>query len=243
MKPSLFLTLAIFLVSIPIALPAQEQHFQSRNHIFTQGSAEVTGQNDSAKLQLSIQTEAKAMDNAAVQNATRTEAVLQAIKNLKIPGLKMQTNNYRVVPQKDFKARPPVIRGYEVQNEIEVTAEGFPPKNLSDYISTVIDTALKKGANTVRTIQFYIKDKKRLEQQGLTLATQDAIDQAHILANAAGVKLGRIVSISTQPVAVPLRSNVFKVAAMADQEASMKPPIESGENTIYVNVSVVYEIE
>ena len=242
MKPLFFLSLALFIAAMPYAAIAQSQYLLNRNLIFTEGTADVTGQNDSARISLSVQSEARKLEKAAADNATKTEAVLQAVKALRIKDLKVKTRNYRVTPQKDFKARPPVTKGYEVRNEIEITTEGFAPRELSDQVSMVIETSLKNGANTVRNIQFYIKDKQELEKQGLSRATREAMAQAQILASAAGVKLGRIVSISTQPIAVPIRAEMFRSERVAAQDASMKPPIESGESKIYFHVSVVYEI-
>ena len=242
MKPLFFLSLALFIAAMPYAAIAQSQYLLNRNLIFTEGTADVTGQNDSARISLSVQSEARKLEKAAADNATKTEAVLQAVKALRIKDLKVKTRNYRVTPQKDFKAKPPVTKGYEVRNEIEITTEGFAPRELSDQVSKVIETSLKNGANTVHNIQFYIKDKQELEKQGLSLATKEAMAQAQILASAAGVKLGRIVSISTQPIAVPIRAEMFRSERVAAQDASMKPPIESGESKIYFHVSVVYEI-
>lgn len=242
MKPLFFLSLALFIAAMPYAAIAQSQYLLNRNLIFAEGTADVTGQNDSARISLSTQSEARKLEKAAADNATKTEAVLQAVKALRIKDLKVKTRNYRVTPQKDFKAKPPVTKGYEVRNEIEITTEGFAPRELSDQVSKVIETSLKNGANTVHNIQFYIKDKQELEKQGLSLATKEAMAQAQILASAAGVKLGRIVSISTQPIAVPIRAEMFRSERVAAQDASMKPPIESGESKIYFHVSVVYEI-
>jgi uncharacterized protein len=242
MKPLFFLTLALFIVAMPYAAIAQSQYMLNRNLVFAEGTADVTGQNDSARISLSVQSEAREMEEAAADNVTKTEAVLQAVKALRFKDLKVKTRNYSVTPQKDFKAKPPVTKGYEVRNEIEITTEGFAPKELSDQVSKVIETSLKNGANTVNNIQFYVKDKQMLEKQGLSLATKEAMAQAQILASAAGVKLGRIVSISTQPIAVPIRAEMFRSAGVAAQDASMKPPIESGESKIYFHVSVVYEI-
>jgi len=242
MKPLIFITLGIFILAMPNAAIAQSQNLLNRNLIFAESTAELTGQNDSARIFLSVQSEAREMEKAAADNATKTEAVLQAVKALPIKDLKVKTSNYRITPQKDYNAKPPVTKAYEVRNEIEITTEGFAPRELSDQVSKVIATSLKNGANTVHNIQFYIKDKQELEKQGLSLATKEAMAQAQVLASAAGVKLGRIVSISTQPIAVPIRAEMFRSAGVAAQDASMEPPIESGESKIYFRVSVVYEI-
>jgi len=242
MKPLIFLSLGLLIAAMPNAAIAQSQNLLNRNLIFAEGTADVTGQNDSARISLAIQSEAREMEKAAANNATKTEAVLQAVKALPIKDLKVKTRNYSLTPKKDYKAKPPVTKGYEVRNEIEITTEGFAPRELSDQVSKVIETSLKNGANTVHNIQFYIKDKQELEKQGLSLATKEAMAQAQVLASAAGVKLGRIVSISTQPIAVPIRAEMFRSAGVAAQDASMEPPIESGESKIYFRVSVVYEI-
>lgn len=242
MKPLFFISIALFIAAMPNAAIAQSQYLLNRNLIFAEGTADVSGQNDSARISLSVQSEAREMEKAAADNATKTEAVLQAVKTLRIKDLKVKTRNYRVSPQKDFKAKPPVTKGYEVHNEIEITMEGFAPRELSDQVSKVIGATLKNGANSVSNIQFYIKDKQELEKQGLNLATKAAMAQAKILASAAGVELGRIASISTQPTAVPIRAQMFRAAEMAAQDASIEPPIESGESKIHFRVSVVYEI-
>jgi uncharacterized protein YggE len=242
MKPLFFLSLGLFIAAMPNASIAQSQNLLNRNLVFAEGSADVTGENDSARILLSVQSEAREMEKAAADNATKTKAVLQAVKALPIKDLKIKTRNYRITPQKDYKAKPPVTKGYEVRNEIEITTEGFAPKELSAQVSKMIATSLKNGANSVHNIQFYIRDKQELEKQGLSLATKEAMAQAQILASAAGVKLGRIVSISNQPIAVPIRAEMFRSAGAAVQETSMEPPIESGESKIFFRVSVVYEI-
>lgn len=242
MKPLFFLFLALVVAAMPGAAIAQSPQRLTRNLIFTEGTADVTGQNDSARISLSVQSEARDMEKAAADNAARTEAVLQAVKALPIEDLKVKTRNYRLSPQKDLKATPPETTGYAVRNEIEITIEGFAPRELSDQVAKVIHTSLKNGANTVHNIQFYIKNKQALEKQGLTLATKAAIAQAHVLASAAGVALGRIVSISTQPIAEPIRPQMFRAAGVTAQDASMEPPIESGESTIHSRVGVVHEI-
>lgn len=243
MKAFFLFLLTFCLTSLPNNVSAQSQHTLDRNFIFTQGTAEITGQNDSARIHISVQTEAREMEKAAADNAAKTDAVIEAIKALDIRDLKKKTANYRVTPKKDFKARPPVIRGYEVVNEIVITTEGFEPKELSAQVSKVVGTALEAGANMIRNIQFYINDRASLEKQGLRLATQEAVEQANVLAEAAGVRLGRIVSISTQPIAVPFRGDMFKAAGRVAGDASMEPPIESGESSISVHVDVVHEME
>jgi uncharacterized protein YggE len=146
------------------------------------------------------------------------------------------------MPQRDYKSRPPKINGYDVHNAIEITLEGFEPEPLSKNISMMIGKALESGSNNINQIQFYIKNKSALEKQALKQSTQEAMDRARTLAEASGVKLKRIVSLSTQPIHIPTRQHMLRAAGMKS-EASAAPPIEIGESQIRVQVSIAYEIE
>ena len=204
--------------------------------------AEVTGQNDSAKISLAVVTEGRNLEQASSENAGKIDAVLKGLKDLRIENLKLKTANYRVSPQKDYKARPPKIYGYEVSNAIEVTLAGFEPEPLAKNVSKIIGKALESGSNNINHIQFYINNKQPLEKDALKLATQEAMDRARTLAEAAGVKLKRVVSLSTQPIHIPPRPQMLRAAEMKT-EAAAAPPMEIGESQIRVTVSIAYEIE
>ncbi len=204
--------------------------------------AEVTGQNDSAKISLAVVTEGRNLEQASSENAGKIDAVLKGLKDLRIENLKLKTANYRVSPQKDYKARPPKINSYEVSNAIEVTLAGFEPEPLAKNVSKIIGKALESGSNNINHIQFYINNKQPLEKDALKLATREAMDRARTLAEAAGVKLKRVVSLSTQPIHIPPRPQMLRAAEMKT-EAAAAPPMEIGESQIRVTVSIAYEIE
>ena len=173
----------------------------------------------------------------------KTKTVLTTIKGFNIKKLKLKTSNYRVTSQRDHKARPPKIKGYEVHNAIEVTLEEFEPEHLSKYVSKIVGKAMESGANNIHGIQFYIKNKEPLEKEALTQATQEAMARARTLAKAAGVKLKRIVSLSTHPIHMPPKPHMFREAAMKTEAGALAPPIEIGESRIRAQVTLAYEIE
>ena len=221
---------------------AQSSPASDRNLILTEGKAEVTGQNDSARISVAVLTDGRNLEQVSSVNAGKSKEVLEVIKSLNIRNLKLKTSNYRVTPQRDYKARPPKIKGYEVYNAIEVTLEGFEPEHLSKHVSKIIGKALESGANNINHIQFYIKNREPLEKEAIIQATQKAMDRAGTLAKAAGVKLKRIVSLSTYPIHMPPRPQ-FRAVTMKTEAAAGAPPIESGESQICVQVSIAYEIE
>jgi uncharacterized protein YggE len=209
--------------------------------ILTDGTAEVMGQNDSARTLIAVVSNGRNLEQVSSENADRAKSVLKAIKGLGIDNMKLKTSNYRVIPQKDYKVRPPRIKGYEVQNTVSVKLEGFEPVLLSGYVSKIIGTALESGANNIHSIQFYIKNRQPLEKKALTRATREAMERAGVLARAADLKLKRIVSLSSQPVYTPQGPRMLRVNAMKEDAAA--PPIETGESRIHVKVSIAYEIE
>lgn len=242
MKIAFIPVLTVSLLLMAHSTLAQCPSASDRNLILTQGMAEVMGQNDSARISVAVVTQGRNLEQVSSENAGKTKAVIQAIKGLNIKDLKLKTSNYRVTPQRDYKARPPKIKGYEVHNAIEITLEGFEPEPLSGHVSMMIGKALESGSNNINHIQFYIKNKSALEKEALKQSTQQAMDRARTLAEAAGVKLKRIVSLSTQPIHIPTRQHMLRAAGMKT-EASAAPPIEIGESQIRVQVSIAYEIE
>jgi len=243
MKRAFILVLTACFCLVANSVFAGSPAVSDRNLILTEGTAEVMGQNDSATIFVAVVTDGRKLEQAGSENAEKTKAVITAIKGLNIKHLKLETSNYRVTPQRDYKARPPKIKGYEVSNAIMVTLEGFETEPLSKHVSRIVGKALESGANAIQRIQFYLKDKSALEKKALKLATQEAMERAKTLAQAAGVTLKGIVSLSTQPMYSPPQPHMLRAAEMKADTGAMAPPMEIGESRIRAQVNIAYEIE
>jgi hypothetical protein len=243
MKRAFILVLTVCFCLMANSVFAGSPEASDRNLILTEGTAEVMGQNDSATIFIAVVTEGRKLEQVGSENADKTKAVITAIKGLNIKHLKFETSNYRVTPQRDYKARLPRITGYEVSNAIMVTLEGFETEPLSKHVSRIVGKALESGANAIQRIQFYLKDKSALEKKALKLATQEAMERAKTLAQAAGVTLKGIVSLSTQPMYSPPQPHMLRAAEMKADAGAMAPPMEIGESRIRAQVSIAYEIE
>ncbi len=241
-KTFILILVAGVLLCIPF-VSAESVPAADRNLILTDGGAEVTGENDSVKITIAVVTQGRNLEAVSAANMDITGKVILAVKSLNIERLTLKTIDYRVTPQRDYKAKPPNIKGYEVHNGVTVTLEGFASDRLSGHAAIIVAKALEKGANNIHSIKFYIKDRTLLEHRALALATRQAITRAETLAGAAGVKLKRIVSLSTYPVHSPPMPNTFRRAGIQATAESMVPPMEPGESRIRVQVSLAYEIE
>ena len=243
MKKIFIVTLLLGVLFNPFTATAGSGQASDRNLILTDGTAEVIGANDSVRISISVVTQGRNMKTVSAENMDITDKVISAVKLLNIESLKLNTIDFRVTPKRDYKAKPPKIKGYEVHNGVAVILEKFEPDQLSMHASTIIAKALKNGANSIHGIKFYIKNRTLLENKALTLATRKAVARAQTLAKAAGVKLKQIVSLSSYPVARPPRANMLRSAGIQAKAEAMAPPMEPGESRIQAQISLAYEIE
>ena len=243
MKKACFLLLIAVLFLQGHSTFAQSRSDADRNVILTEGTAEVTGPNDSVRISISVVTEGRNLEQAGTENADKSQKVINGMKDLNIKNLDLKTSNYRVIPQRDYKARPPEIKGYEIHNSIDIRLEELDPDQLSGYVSRVIGNALESGANSISYIQSYIKNRALLEKEALTRAIQEARDRAEIIAGAAGVRIKRVVKVSTHPDDQMPRPQMLRSAATEADTATLSPPIEIGESRVSAHVSMVFEIE
>ncbi|TQR18689.1 SIMPL domain-containing protein [Psychrobacillus vulpis] len=195
------------------------------------GNGKVAAQPNYVQIRLEVTTVGKDLSEAQQENAIIMNRVIQSILALNIPREDIQTAAYNILPTYDYIEGKQVFRGYEVTNAITVKERDV------SQVGTVIDTAVKNGANHVSGIQFRVEDADAYYQQALRLALQNAQMKAKTIAET--MKL----SLHPQPIEVVEESNeppvLYKSVAMADQ--SLATPIEQGQITISADVRVKFQ--
>jgi hypothetical protein len=124
---------------------------------------------------------------------------------------------------------------FAVDNTVSVTL-----RDLSK-IGVLLDAAVTAGANSVYGISFDVEDKESALQEARAQAVANAKSQAEQLAQAAGITLGPVYSISyynSYPSPMYYDSKGVGGASYANAV-----PISPGQLTITVDVSVSYEIK
>ena len=101
----------------------------------------------------------------------------------------MRTASYDLQPEFDYANGKQTLRGYVARNSIEVRIDDLPK------MGSVIDVSVGAGATSVSNIRFDLKDRTAAEQEALKLAVADAKSQADAAAQAAGVRVERIVRL------------------------------------------------
>src|ERR1051325_3066904 len=82
----------------------------------------VQAQPDPASLTLSVVTQGRRAIDAQQENATKTDAVVRALKSAAGTGAEVKTRGYSLQPLRVYKeGQPPAITGYEARNTVTVT--------------------------------------------------------------------------------------------------------------------------
>jgi len=193
---------------------------------------------DIAYIYVGVHTEKSSASEAVDENNTQTQTMIQALKDFGIDAKDIRTTNFSIWPNDKYDSQtgqPTGQKTYVVDNTVYVTV-----RNL-DKLGDLLDTVVAAGANTVNSIQFDVADKESALKQARADAVKDAKTQASELADAAGVKLGEIQSISfydNQPV--PMAEGKGGGGGVAAQAAV---PIQPGQLTFTVTVSMTYDIK
>lgn len=123
---------------------------------------------------------------------------------------------------------------YRVSNMLHITVRKI------DTVGDVLSRAVEAGANQAWGVSFDIDDPDPLAQKSRAEAVEDARKQAAELAQLAGVKLGRVVSVMDEEgggVVAPAASARYAKAEMS------RVPVESGQLAVQRRVRVVFAIE
>lgn len=190
---------------------------------------------DIAYIYIGVHDESPTASEAVDANKAHTTAVINAIKKAGVDAKDIRTTNFSIYPSQQY-APDGTISGtvYMVDNSVYVTV-----RNL-DILGSLLDDAISAGANNINSIQFDVADKTAAVKEARAKAVEDAKTQAQEMAYAAGITLGDVQNLSfyeTSPV--PMFGGKGGGGGMA---ADMSVPIQPGQLTISVNVSMTYSI-
>lgn len=212
---------------------------QESRKIHVTGNGSVVGEPDIATLNLGVSVEKKTVAEAREVAAVAMTAVIDALKARGIAENDIQTERFSIYPQYDYTENGRVLRGYSVNNTVSAKVREL------ENLSGVIDDAAEAGGDivVVNAIQFMIEDTTPLQTQARGLAVKDAAAKAQTLADASGVTLGKPITITETSHTTSPPIAFAREAAFAEDSALSSTPIEAGELTVTVNITIVYEIE
>jgi len=229
--------LPLVLAMIQSGRTAELEEFARVISVTGQGTVSVTP--DVATVQVGVVTQAAEASEALTQNSAAVARLLAVLKDdFNIAAKDLQTSNFSVNPQYDNNPRrgnleSPKISSYMVSNQVSVKI-----RQLTD-LGKLLDAAVRSGGNRVFGITFGVDDPSEVENQARRASVKDARARAELFAEAAGVKLGRVVSISEQSVP-SISPRMMGRAMMASAERAV--PVESGEQQVEASIQMIFEV-
>ncbi|MDO6967088.1 SIMPL domain-containing protein [Rhizobium alvei] len=224
------------------ALSAKAEEARPREPvIIVSGEAQAAVAPDQAIMTFAVVREAKTAREALDANNDAMAKVLAELKKLKIADRDLQTSGFSVEPQyfypedNDGRNKPPELTGYRISNTLTIRLRDI------NQTGAVLDRVVTLGVNQGGDIRFVNEDPSKAIAKARAEAMKDAKAKASVLAEAAGVKLGRVLEISEtsgRPEPVPMVR-----MTMAKEAADAAVPIASGENSYSVSVNATFAIE
>jgi uncharacterized protein YggE len=216
------------------ALPALAHDGPDKRTISLSASGAVKTTPDKVDISTGVTTEAKTAREALDQNTEAMTKVVEALKADGIDAKDIQTVNFSIGPVYEQKAegKPPVVVGYRVTNQVRITLHDIKK------LGAILDKVVTLGANQIDGIEFGVEEPEALKDEARKLALKNVTDNAKLYAEAAGVGLGQILSITEEESSYQPR-----YAPMATRMDSAKEaPIEAGTASVEVRVRVSWEI-
>ncbi|WP_047980352.1 SIMPL domain-containing protein [Ornithinibacillus contaminans] len=197
------------------------------------GEGTVSVQPDQATITLGVVTENANLRQAQERNAQIATRIRNSLLEQGIPRENIQTSEFRVDMNYDYKDGVQQFRGYRVTNLITVT--------ISDLarIGELVDIAVDNGANTVRNINLTLANQDTYYNEALTRAIQNAQQKAVVVGQTLGVDLNQTpVQIQELTSRAPIEPRPMVLGISTEQATTT--PIETGQLKITASVEAKF---
>lgn len=230
-----FAVVLLALVSLagPTAEAAAEESRMERT-VTVSATGTAIAVPDSARIATGVLSEAATAREALTANNAAMTKLIAALKENGIEAQDIQTSGFNLNPRytNPRDGQPPVIDGYQAANQATIHV-----RNL-DKMGEVLDNLVSVGANQMNGITFEVSTAETLRDAARKEAIANARRRAELFATAAGVKVGKVVSITEGAMVEP--RPFFKAGRVAAMEAV---PVERGTQSLEATVTVTWELD
>jgi uncharacterized protein len=193
---------------------------------------------DRAILRFGVVTERPTAAAASSENAAVMAAILEDLKAMGIADVDTQTEGVSLQPvsaqERDAKGATKTIKSYRASNTLAVFVK--PVEKAGEIIGRVID----KGANSLDGVDYDHSSLDAKRDELRAKAVKDAERRARIYAEAAGLRLARVIEI--RPVDEgPIAMKSFD-ARIAAAPAAAPVPLRPGQQRISERVAIIWAL-
>ena len=198
------------------------------------GEAKLEIVPDQAFVSAGVTNQGKSAREALDLNKRNMADVIQALRDSGVAEADMRTASVTVQPMlsnqgKDDRSR---VVGYAVSNRITVRIA--EPTKLGE----LLDRLVAAGANQINDVRFTVADESKRRDAVRADAVRDARRKAELYAQAAGARVGRVVTISELDAPSP-SPHLLTLRSAGDGGV----PILPGMQPLSMQISVTWELE
>jgi uncharacterized protein len=218
------------------AFAAEGMAAETSRELVVTGQGRVEAVPDLATVTAGVEAQAEEAAEALAESGETMREVLAALEEAGIARTDIQTSHvalepvYRQRNDRDGMIEAPEVVGYIARNILTVRVREV------GAVGAVLDDISAAGVNRIIGIAFRLAEPRVHEDAARAAAVRDARDKAALLADAAGIELGQILSLrETMPFDRPF--------PMARAEMAMDGAIAEGTVEVMAMVEMVYAIE
>jgi hypothetical protein len=192
------------------------------------GVGTITSVPDEASFTIGVQTQGSTAREALSANSEQMRRVIAAVKAAGVAKDDIKTQDVSVSANYADEGR---IDGYSARNSVLVKIRDL------DKAGPILDAASNAGANEVYGPTLSRSDEDALQAKALRGAVEDARKKAEALADAAGVRLGRVTSI-TEGSSGGWQPYYASERALAKDAAPIEPGTQDSQATVTVTFAI-----
>jgi uncharacterized protein YggE len=211
------------------------------------GTGEVKIAPNEAQVMLGAVTKGSTAQEASSANSKIINQLIEKLHTIGINNDDIVTISYYVYPVYEYVLRevPPtaiggieknqIISGYQAQHDLRVTVRNSNVTQLSGLVGQIIDIAVNAGANQLSGVQFTVSEEtaQQLNKEAMQRAIQNAATKAEVMANALGVRVAGVQSVTeSSQFITPIRFS--SVTADPEKGTVIMPP-----STVIATVATV----
>jgi uncharacterized protein YggE len=221
---------ALSIIAVALSCALASPAFAVDKTITVTGEATTAVMPDQAMIRIGVMSQGKTAREATDANAKQMNAVIGAIRNAGVEDRDIQTARLSLQPQfEQTKTGANKLTGYSASNDVNVRLREI------DKLPGVLDSAVSAGANEISGIDFTVSDASKRLDDTRAAAVADARRKAEIYAKAAGLTVGRALTISEEGAPIGRPVPMLRAATKAT-------PVAPGEQTLQAAVTITYEL-
>ena len=238
MKSKVLAAAAALIIVLPLSAAEIPEFIPT---ISVSGNSEVSMAPDTARFTV---TASFLEDTTAEAREKTTEMIADAVSILTekygVQEEDLSTEYISAYPEYQYVDNERILIGQRATQEVDITLRNI------DNIGDIYTDLMALDGITLSDVSLDKADKSEEYREARMNAVKDAYEKASSYAEAAGVKVGKILSISDNSLyAAPIYRSANLMLAAADASSAKAAPITyySNDITVSSSVSIVYAIE